>query len=532
MAGPTSIATNVYYPTLIPATTTNTSGSLTVFLGATPPSGAGWRFLGDSTPFLPSGYTTNLMPGTYLIEFAGPFSGRSTPANLSVQVIAGQPTTISVNYLLAQSPPSGVGLPKPVTNTTSEPYGFNGQLQSDVRFGSGVAVQTNVVLTAAHLVFSDQTLSYVSQAWWYWQKEAGVYEPQPLPARGWYVLSGYASQRTNDLNSGLYGPDQSSPQSRNMDVAAVYFLWPVAGGGYGGYLPSDAVPNPWLTGYSQKMLVGYPVDGSLFGDASITNGVMYQTQPQPYPLSLATDPVAHQQVYTANWFLSYMGNSGGPLYVQFNGSYYAAGVYLGTLFNGARPYASAVRAIDSNVVNLITLAATQGDNGTNNTGGGVITIIPSLAVSASHPGAIEFILGPAAAVQAGAAWQFQGETGYPWTSGTFQPVTSTNALTVQFKAIPGWNLPPGQTVEVLPDQTTTNIAFYSVTNPVLVLTEGVGLGMTGTTGTAYRLETRSSLNSGTWLPLSTNVLGPGTNRLLAWPPANGPAAFYRAVWLP
>ncbi len=183
-------------------------------------------------------------------------------------------------------------------------------------------------------------------------------------------------------------------------------------------------------------------------------------------------------------------------------------------------------------MNLITLAATQGDNGTNSTGGGVITFIPSLAVSASHPGAIELILGPPAAVQAGAAWQFQGETGYPWTSGTFQPVTSTNALTVQFKAIPGWNPPPGQTVEVLPDQTTTNIAFYSVTNPVLLVTEGVGLGITGTTGTAYRLESRNSLNSGTWLPVSTNVLGPGTNRLLAWPPANGPAAFYRAVWLP
>ncbi len=413
-------------------------------------------------------------------------------------------------------------------------------MQSDVGFGSGVAVQTNVVLTAAHLVFNDQTLSYVSQAWWFFRREAGVYEPEPRQARGWYVLSSYsaqgtnsyAAQRTNDLSSGLYCPDQSTPQLRNMDVAALYFLWPVAGGGYGGYLPSDAAPNPWLTGFSQKMLVGYPVDGSLFGLTSITNGVMYQTQPQPYPLSLATDPVADQQVYVAPWFLSYPGNSGGPFYVWFNGSYYAAGVYLGTLYNGAQPYASAVRAIDSNVVNLITRAAIQGDSGTNSTGGGVITFIPSLAVSASHPGAIEVTFGPAAAVHAGAAWQFQGETGYMWTSGCYQPVTSTNALTVQFKAIPGWDLPPSQTVEVLPDQTATYIAFYSVTNPVLKLTQGVGLEITGTEGTAYLLESCSSLNSGTWLPVSTNVLGPGTNRLLAWPPANGPAAFYRAVWLP
>src|SRR5437867_3502137 len=69
------------------------------------------------------------------------------------------------------------------------PFGFNGQLQTDVGYGSGVAVRENVVLTAAHLVFNDQTLSYVSEAYWLFQREAGVFEPQPLPARGWYVLS-------------------------------------------------------------------------------------------------------------------------------------------------------------------------------------------------------------------------------------------------------------------------------------------------------------------------------------------------------
>ena len=80
-------------------------------------------------------------------------------------------------------------------------------------------------------------------------------------------------------------------------------------------------------------------------------------------------PGQQQQVYEAPWFLSYPGNSGGPLYVQLNGYYYPAAVYLGTRFSGAQPVSSLVRAIDSNVVNLITLAASQGDSGTNNTGG-------------------------------------------------------------------------------------------------------------------------------------------------------------------
>ncbi len=77
--------------------------------------------------------------------------------------------------------------------------------------------------------------------------------------------------------------DQSSPQSRNLDVAALYFTSPVAGGAYGGYLPSDDVPNQWLASSAEKMLVGYSLmDGSAFGVASIVPGAMYAVGPQPY----------------------------------------------------------------------------------------------------------------------------------------------------------------------------------------------------------------------------------------------------------
>jgi NHL repeat len=532
--------TNQYYPTLSSPDADN-SGTLTVTLGPSPPEGAGWRFLGDTTPFYPSGYSTNLVAGIYLIQFAA-VGGRVTPPNLSVQVQAGLTTLLDENYLLAQSAPAGVLLPVPVPSgeigdLTDYPFGFNGQLQSDVGYGSGVAVQTNVVLTAAHLVFNDQTLSYVSQVYWYFQQETGVFQPEPLPARGWYVLSGYAAERTNDLESGLVQVDQSTPQSRNLDVAALYFLSPVAGGGYGGYLPSDAVPNSWLTGNSLKMLAGYPVDGSEFGDASIVPGEMYQTQPQPYPLSLDTETVTNEQeVYVAPWFLSYPGNSGGPLYVQYNGYYYPAGVYLGTLFSGTVPYGSAVRAIDSNVANLITLAQTLGDNGTNNTGGGVITIIPNQAITASNPGYVQWVLAPPAVVAAGAAWRLGGDTTYSTASNYTRAVFTTNAVTVEFKPVTGWNLPTNQSVAVLPGQVTVYTAVYTpttVTNPVLALNVGTGLGIMGTPGTTYQIQYRTDLTTGSWQPLSTNtIMSNGFNLVLPWPPTNGPAAFYRAVWLP
>jgi sugar lactone lactonase YvrE len=531
----TTPLTNLYYPTIYSDATNG--GILTVNIGPSPPAGVGWRFIGDLTPFpaYPPGYSTNLLPGTYLIEFA-PVSGYSKPPSQAVQIAAGQPTVVAETYLLARSAPSGVLLPievpaNNISNLTAYPFGFNGQLQSDVGYGSGVAVLSNVVLTAAHLVFNDQTLSYASHVYWFFQEETDVFMPEPLLARSWYVLDGYASQRTNDVRGGL-GPDQSSPQSRNMDVAALYFDSHVAGGGYGGYLPSDEVPNSWLSGMSLKMLVGYPIDASQFGDSSIIPGKMYQTDPQPYPLGLANDPVSNQRVYTANWFLTYPGNSGGPLYVQFNGYYYPAAVYLGTLYSGVDPYASAVRAIDSDVVNLITIAANEGISGTNHTGGGVITFIPG-AVSTSNPGYVQFQLTPAAAVQQGAAWRLQGDSTYSTAANYTRAVTSTNAFNVEFKPIAGWNLPTNQSLTVQPGLISVANAFYAVTNPVLVADLVLGLGITGTTGTVYRIENRSLLGSGSWLPLSTNaIISNGINPVLPVPLNNQGASYYRVVWLP
>ena len=537
-SGAATAVTNVYFPTISMGDTNSGRGILSVFLGPTPPVGAGWRVLGESGPFFGNGFTTNLLPGIYLIEFAA-VSGRVSPRSQAVQVYADQPTVLSVNYLIPTTLlPAGTYLPFPVpANQVSDldnyPFGFNGQLVADNRSGSGVAVSTNVVLTAAHLAFNDHTLTYVSRAWWFFRRNASATAPQPQEARGFYILSGYAAQRTNDLGSS-YAPDQSTPPSRNTDVAVLYFLSPVAGGGHGGYLPSDATPNTWLTSTALKMLVGYPVDGSLFGDASITTnaGKIYQTDPQPYPLSLATDPVpGRQQVYQAPWFLSYPGNSGGPLYVQLNGYYYPAAVYLGTRFSGVVPSASLVRAIDSNVVNLITLAASQGDSGTNYTGGGVITIVASQNINAKNPGYVKFELAPPAAVRAGAGWRLLGDTAYSISNLYTRAVSSTNTFAIEFKELPGWNRPNNQTVIVSGGQQVSNTVFYTVTNPVLVNArplETNTLGMTGTTGTVYRLERKSALTDATWLTVSTNTINSnGFNPVLT----NPTQSFYRLLWL-
>lgn len=528
-----TIIPNQYFPAA-GANTNNGAGTLVVNLGVNPPPGAGWDFIGDNNPTLPSGLSTNLAPGNYLIEFAYA-NGRVKPSNLSVPVAAGQTTYVNVSYLLAGSAPANTYLPSLVplanmTNVNQYPFGYCGQLESDVGYGSGAAVSTNVVLTAAHLIFDDQTLSYVSQAYWFIQEEASISQPLPQAARGWYVLNGYAAQRTNDINSS-YSPDQSSPQSQNLDVAALYFLQQVAGGGEGGYLPSDAVPNVWLTSTSLKMLVGYPVDGSQFG-TNVNAGQMYQTDPQPYPLTISADAVSGQQeVYQAPWFFSYPGNSGGPLYVQLNGYYYPAGVYLGTLYSGSTPTASLIRAIDSQVVNLITNAQTLGDSGTNGSGGGVTILNSGLGLGTA--GYLQWQLGPPSAVTAGAAWQLAGDTSYSTATNYTEMVTTSNLVTVQFKPVSGWHTPTNQTVKVLLGQLNIYNATYTVSNPVLTYNPATGLGLSGTTGTLYELELRTNLVSGNWLPVSTNTLTNAAFNLLL-PKSNftNHSGFYRAVWLP
>jgi hypothetical protein len=342
----------------------------------------------------------------------------------------------------------------------------------------------------------------------------------------------YAEQRTNDVLGGL-GPDRSSPQSRNLDVAALYFEEPVAGGGYGGYLPSDTVPNPWLTGASQKMLVGYPVDGSLLGNASIVPGMMYQVGPQPYPLSLSTDPVANQQVYLAPWFLSYPGNSGGPLYVEFNGYYYPAGVYLGTLYSGIVPYASLVRGIDSNVVNLITKAQALGDSGKNGTGGGVITITVGPGVS-TLLAFLQVNLGPPEAINDGAGWRLQGTSDWGGNSPFTVGVPQGGSATVEFKPLTNWDLPPNQSLTLTAGNVSTTSALYTRSSVWLsgwrVLGNGaIAMTLQGKTDGVYSILASTNLLK----PLSawTEVLhltNTGGRTTFTNPPPASLPVYYRA----
>jgi hypothetical protein len=116
-------------------------------------------------------------------------------------------------------------------------------------------------------------------------------------------------------------------------------------------------------------------------------------------------------------------------------------------------------------------------------------------------------MGPAAALNAGAAWRVQGDSTYSTATNYTWAVMSANDLEVEFRPVAGWNLPTAdQTITVVPGQIVRGKSFYTVKSPVLVVDESSGIGIMGTTGTVYRIESRSSLTFGDSRPWSTNTI--------------------------
>ena len=458
----TVTVTNEYFQTQL-----SRRGNLTVNLGPDQPeirTNAGWRLAqSGSFQWLGSGSTlSNLSVGLHLIEFR-PVQGWFTPARRMVEVFEANNTPlVSENYLLAEPLPANVLYPQPlssfgtITNSLAQdpqlPYALVGQLQTDVGFGSGIAVQEQVVLTAAHLLFNDQTLSWVEDVSWFFEKHEGEHSPKPLRPRGAHLLAGYAAARTNALLTGLL-PGQSSSSSRLWDAATLYFWEPAARNGYSGYLTSDSQNNPWLISTKPKLLLGYPLESP--GSLQIEPGRMHATTPTNC-LFIAES----SRVFLSSDFLSFPGNSGGPLCVLYehqrsqapDATYYPAGIYLGSV--GSK---SAVRAIDRDVVNLIQVATESANFGKNFTGGGVFPFgapnLPGLKL-----GYLQIKLEPECIAEAGARWWVEGDTNLFSTSQAVAGIESK--YTVRFGGIPGYLAPSQQTVSVKDKTTNTVTAVY------------------------------------------------------------------------
>jgi hypothetical protein len=442
------------------------TGSLQVNLE--PQGAGGWRFQGESAWRSSGDTVANLNTGDYILEFE-PVTGLATPSNCEAVVYAGQLATATITYLVADST---IGrTPIMVSDAvaqTSAPFVFTGQIQTDEGLGSGFVPMDRVVLTAAHVLFDDSTLSYAQGVRWFFQYETGVFEsPAHIPA-GSYILSGYAAQRASDIAGGV-SPGVATTASRELDAAALYFFEPVARGGQSGYLGSNSSDNPWLTGSQDKFIAGYPVTGVT------APGRLYATPIVEAPFQYVTG-----SLFSTTAITSFSGNSGGPLFVRYsNGHYYPAAIYLGGSGD------TVVHAIDSDVIALMNKAEVSGNGGANNSGGGIIQVNEGVSgLTAFALGSVAVTLSPPGAVSAGAYWEigdgvkrFNGQSVTGLTPGSY---------TVQsFTGGPGYSAPAPAAVSVTAGNETDVTATYTPNRPTI--TSGTEAAVTEGQSFSYQI---------------------------------------------
>ncbi len=496
------------------------SGSLSVLIE---PAGVGgrWRLQGE-TVWLESGFVlTNVLAGPQIVEFKS-VADRVTPTARVIWVEVDQLNSVAVTYLVASA--TGATLPGVLqfddATTAIEgqpPFGWTGQLLSETGYGSGTVVRRRVVLTAAHVVFNDATLSYVPGVRWFFQRYADEYEPPAQSPRGWYVFSGYAAARTNDASPGV-----SSPASQNLDVATLYFLEDAGRGGQSGYLVSEPGGTEWLQASALKSLLGYPVEMV----SELNRGKLHATLPGLVSFASVTN-----RVFGTAGIRGYPGMSGGPLCVKHPSNvYYPAAVYLG----GSGQ--TMVRAIDGAVADLINRADVTANTGDNNTGGGVVLLTPG-AGTLFAPGYLQVVLGPPEAVAAGAGWRISQLTNTTWYSDN----TATYALpaasyTLVFRTnVAGWQSPANRALQLAANQTAVVTVNYTRAGAVAVAptvsNRAVQLTFTAPVGQRYALERSTNLSH--WQVVATNpVLADGMLRFSDSMQPSNRAAFYRVRFVP
>jgi hypothetical protein len=421
------------------------TGSLQVTLA--PQGSGGWRLQGESAWRFSGDTVANLTTGDYILEFE-PVTGLVTPQNAEAVVYANQLASVSITYLVADST---IGQPPVLVSDsiaqTQAPYVFTGQIQTDEGLGSGFVPLDRVVVTAAHVLFDDSTLSYVQGVRWFSQYESGVFEaPAQIPT-GSYILSGYAAQRTVDIGSGV-SPGVATTASRQLDAAALYFLEPAARGGQSGYLASDSGSNGWLTGMRDKFIAGYPVTGVT------PTGCLYATPVVQNAFQSITGGL-----FSTTAITSYSGNSGGPLFVRFDdGNFYPAAIYLG----GSAE--TVVHAIDSDVISLMKEAEISGNGGVNNSGGGIIQVTEGVSgATAFALGNVKVTLSPSGAVSNGAYWEI-GD-GIKRYSGQSAIGLAPGPCTVQFFTSGGGYAAPAQTIISVAAGNETDVTATYTPNP-------------------------------------------------------------------
>jgi hypothetical protein len=396
---------------------------------------AQWCFAGESVWRNSTDVPLPLASGSYRIQ-CKPLGGRVAPPVETVVVAAGQSVEVTLQYedLFASLTPA---VWEEVIEDEELPYAYLGQIRSRAGTSTGFAVKRRVVATAAHVVFDDYTLSFIPELQWLHQRHADEHEPLPQVPRGYYLLPGYADQRRAEAS-----PDDSSPLSRSLDGAALFFTQDAARGGYGGYLASEkGAANEFLGDASvgvEKFLAGYAQEGV----ALPNRGKVHVSAPFTGALERVLG-----EAWATDSVLGTGGCSGGPLFVKYGAQgFFPAAIYLGG--DGQSEF----RAIDRDMVGLFLRAETSGNGGGNNTSGGItLTTITSLA-SGSASSEINVLIEPAAArIPNKTGWRIHYQNGtYSSLRAHDKPLTvsTTGFHTLELTTVDGFEPPQPLQIQI------------------------------------------------------------------------------------
>jgi hypothetical protein len=172
-------------------------------------------------------------------------------------------------------------------------------------------------------------------------------------------------------------------------------------------------------------------------------------------------------------------------------------------------------------------------------GGGVITVASGTGQVLASPGIVDVTIGPPASVRLGAQWRVS-----PTNSGSLDPsltnfmsvprsiLVQTNRLSIEAKDLMGFVPPTNRSVRVRAGERTAVDLRYSVHPPRLFYDRATGLSITGTPGTAYRIEGAGRLQSPVpWTSNAGKTLTAGQNAVPNTAPVQSTNRFYRAFWL-
>ena len=480
---------------------------------------AQWRLQGSTgSVWHDSGILeSNLPAGLHLVEFRE-VPGYVAPASQVFTVTAGRSVVQRATYSLV-TPESGLPL-EPVRDFQAftpepglvPPLAFTGQLLSEAGYGSGWVVKPRTVLTAAHAVFNTEKLSFAGTVWWFFQRHRDEHEPIPLVPRGAYLYSGYAAARQADIQNGTTLQSESSAATLGLDVATLYFFEDAGRGGFGGYLVSRPGTNQLETALP-TVAMSYPVQGI----AETNRGLLHVAGPGRFDFTFLDGRLGFSSLLR-----SHPGSSGGPVCVSHltpggDSRYFPAAIQLG----GAGR--TVVRLIDVDVQDMIRRAERSSLGGPATTGGGFISFEAAQAGGTHRAGLVSIRLGPPAALRSGGSWRVSptnhGESGELSRFTNYTAAVQTLAVIstnfgLEIRPLHGFTAPPNQQAQLVEDANLLLDLRYEVIPPRWVFDAGLGWGLVGTPGTAYRVETRrKALESSPWTELLQLSLEPGTNWL-------------------